>query len=125
MKSFLSSVLTLILMYLFFRYIIVFCLIWALIEVVVQALKHKKVNIVVNFICNFVSTVLVSTNYIINVLLCVPANRILITSEGDRFGNSTKSFTETLKINIVKGTTKPRGILLYKLLQSITNFGKK
>lgn len=111
-------------MYLFFRYLVFFCFFWAILEVIVESLKHKKINIVIDFLCNFVATVLISINYVMNVLLSIPANRILITSQGDRFGNPTKSFTSTLRINIVKGTTKPRGNLLYKVLQSITNFGK-
>ena len=112
-------------MYLFFRYLILLCLIWALLEGIVEGLKNKKLNIVLKFLCNFVSTVLISINYIINVLLGSLSNKILITKKGDRFGNPLKTFTKTLAINIVKGTSKPRGIILYKVLQSIKNFSKK
>jgi hypothetical protein len=112
-------------MYLFFRYYLIFVFIfWAILEVIVESLKNRKINLIIDFICNFVTSVLISINYVMNILLCIPANRLLITPQGDKFGNSKKNFTQTLRINIVKGTTKPRGIILYKVLQSITNFGK-
>ena len=111
-------------MYLFFRYLIFVFLIWAAIEVIIISIKQRKGNKLIDFICNFVTIVLISINYIMNVLLCLPANRILITAQGDKFGNPSKSFTQTLGINIVKGTIKPRGLLLYKILESIRNLGK-
>jgi len=124
MKKVLSSIFTLVLMYLFFRYLIFLFLIWAIIEVIIKALKERKPKKVIIFICNFVTIVLVSVNYVMNILLCVPANRIIITPQGDKFGNPTKNFTETLRLNIVKGTIKPRGLLLHKIFESIRNFGK-
>lgn len=124
MKKLFSIVLTLIIMYLFFRYLILVFIFWAILEVTIEWFKTKKINIFGKFLCNFVSTTLISVNYVMNVLLCIPANRLLITTHGDRFGNPKKSFTQSLKINIVKGTIKPRGIILYNILQSISNFGK-
>ena len=60
-----------------------------------------------------------------NILLSIPANRMLITTRGDKFGNPSKKFTDTLRLNIVKGTIKPRGLMLFNIFQSIRNFGKK
>lgn len=111
-------------MYLFFRYLVFIFIIWAFLELIISAVITKKVNMFINFICNFVSIVLLSINYVMNILLSIPANRILITPQGDNFGNPKKSFTQTLRINIVKGTIKPRGLMLYNIFESINNFGE-
>tara|TARA_R110000796_G_C14439818_1_gene422158 strand:- start:540 stop:731 length:192 start_codon:yes stop_codon:yes gene_type:complete len=59
-----------------------------------------------------------------NILLAVPADRLLLSSQDTPFGDPKRSFTQTLRINIVKGSIKPRGIMLHKIFESIRKFGK-
>lgn len=122
--SIISKLFTLFMMYLFFRYFIFIFILWAIIENLIKSVKNKKCNIFIKFLCNFVSSILISINYMINILLAVPANRILLQSSTTLFGSSRRSFTQTLRINIVADTIKVRGIMLYKILESIRKFGK-
>ena len=124
MKKLLRILVIIFILYLFYRYIIFACFIWGFLETIILVFKTKTFTKISKFICNFVRTALYAVNYIINILLSVPANRILITSQGDKFGDPRKKFTSTLRINIIKGTIKPRGIILYKIIESIRNFGK-
>ena len=121
--SILRSVLTIFVMYIFFRYLIFVLIIWALIENIIIAVKKKKGNLILDFLCNFVTGILTSINYIMNILLAIPANRMLLKSSDTPFGRPGRRFTQTLRMNIVKGTIKPRSIMLYKIFESIRKFG--
>lgn len=119
----LSGTFTVFMMYLFLRYLVFIFIIWAFTESIIKAVKRKKVNIIIKFLCNFVAGILASINYMMNILLALPAGRMLLKSSDTPFGDPKRSFTQTLGINIVKGTIKPRGIMLHKILESIRKFG--
>jgi hypothetical protein len=117
--STLHSLLAVFLMYLFFRYVFLLILLWIIIEIILKSVKLRKCNVIINFICNFVRVLLLSINYIMNILLSIPSNRMLLYNSDTPFGVIGQKFTQTLKINIVKGSIKPRGIILYKIFESI------
>lgn len=105
--------------FLFIRYIGILVIIWGLIEVIVYCIKHKNAVRIKEFICNFVLTVLTCINILCNVVLQVPANRILLTTTENaphKFGNPKRTFTNVLKLNFLYGNLNTRGIMLYKIV---------
>lgn len=104
------------------KYVFLLFLIWGFIESIIWAIKKRNLTVTSNIICNFVLTVLNCIDILSNIVFSIPANRILITTtEKNPFGNPKHSFTKVLRLNFVYGTLKPRGIVLYNII----NFFKK
>jgi len=116
----LKSILILAICFLFFRYIIIILILWGLIEVIIYSIYKKNYTKLCDFICNFVLTILTSIDILLNIILQVPANRLLLTTQDKKsFGDPKKRFSETLKLNFVYNTLKPRGKILYNICKKI------
>jgi len=102
------------------HYIIHVFLIWTIIETIIFSIKKRNYKILVNFICNFVLTIFNCIDILFNILLQVPANRILLITTKTKtiFGNPKESFTYVLRVNFVFNNLKNRGLLLYKIILS-------
>jgi len=118
----LKSILILAICFLFFRYIIIILISWGLIEVIIYSIYKKNYSKLCDFICNFVLTILTSIDILLNIILQVPANRLLLTTHKQSFGDPKKRFSETLKLNFVYNTLKPRGKILYNICKKIKLF---
>jgi len=106
----------------FFHYVFIFFIIWGLIEIIIRAIKTRYFIIVRIFICNFVITILECIDILANIVLQIPANRILLTTSQNPkypFGNPKESFTEILSMNFLYQNLTNRGVVLYKILKRI------
>lgn len=119
-----KGLLGVILGFVFFKYVFVFLIIWGLIEAIIVAIKNKHCTIIRDFICNFVITVLTCIDILLNIVLQVPANRILLTTTLDAkytFGNPKETFTKVLSMSFIYQNLRPRGLVLYKIITLIKN----
>ena len=85
-------------------------LIWGPIEILIYAFYGKKISYAINFIADIWKSLAIGVDKLFNVLLSVPSNRILITKDGHKFGNINETYSEALGRNILKKTTKGKGI---------------
>jgi len=117
MKKFLKYILVFGFLILFIKYSFLILLIWGIIELLIFSLYHKSTTKIKQFICNFVLTILNCIDILFNVILQIPANRILLTTHSPTlFGNPQQSFTEVLRSNFIYNNLKYRGVLLYKFI---------
>lgn len=121
--KFLRYVLVFGLIIVLFRYSFLIIFIWGLIEMIIWSIKEVSIAKTREFICNFVITVLNCVDILSNIVLQIPANRILLTTNksNHKFGNPKDSFTRVLRLNFIYGTLKPRGLALQKII----NFFKR
>ena len=104
--------------YVLVRYTFVFVLLWGFIEIVIFSIRRKSIKRIRLFICNFVITILNCIDILTNIVLQIPANRILLITYKKclRFGNPEDSFTKVLRTNFLYDNLKPRGIILYNII---------
>lgn len=121
MKTFIKIIkflLVLILLFLIIRYFYILIIIWGIIEIIIWSISRKTIVKAKTFICNFVITVLSCIDTLTNIILQVPANRILLITKDARFkfGSPKKAFTTILRMNFFYNNLKLRGVILYNII---------
>lgn len=92
-------------------------------ELIFFSYKRKSLIKIKEFICSFVITILNCIDIIFNIILQIPANRILLITTNSKliFSNSKNRFTEILKYNFIFANLKYREVLLYKFITYLKN----
>lgn len=120
-KKILKSLLIILVLFILIKYLFVLFIIWGTIEVIIWSIRLKTIVRLKDFICNFVITVLNCIDILANIVLQIPANRILLksttTTTRYKFGDNPKnSFTKVLRMNFLYNNLKPRGVTLYNII---------
>lgn len=114
------------LFFIFIKWTYPFIIIWGVIEVLIWSIRNKTFKRIRDFICNFVITILNCIDILLNIVLHIPANRILTTpSSIHNFGSPEDSFTKILRMNFLYGNLTVLGDGVYHIVLFFKKLLKK
>jgi hypothetical protein len=92
-------------------------IVWGFIESLIHAIWNRTIGHALRFLGGFLFAIAVAMDMLLNVIIQVPANRMLSNSVGYKFGKPGDTFSKALGQNLLKGTFRDKfGVNICKFL---------
>jgi hypothetical protein len=92
-------------------------IIWGVIESLIYAFWKRSIGFALRFLGGFLLATAIGIDMLLNIVIQVPANRMLCSSVGYKFGKPGDTFSKALGQNLLKGTFRNKfGINICKFL---------